>query len=205
MVSLKACIVIGKANVGKTLFAINFAGYLGITSLEIEFTPADGKTYRRTLSQPEALQSLISPNPHHTLGLQRIQIQMPGFKGRKEFALVDTSGLTEDIPEQPLIRRAMAQTLAQVREAAIILHLVDASSVGKLGAVEAMGQVDWQVAQFGGMRDGYAILANKMDLPEAAAGLAQIRQELPGHPILPISALLRTGFSEVKQFVWRHL
>lgn len=205
MVSLKACIIIGKANVGKTLFAINFAAYLGITSLEIQFSSADGETYRHTLSHKEALKSLTSPNPHHTLGLQRIHIQMPGFKGKKEFALVDTSGLTEGIPEQPLIRRAMAQTLAQVREAAIILHLIDTSTIGKLGAIEAMGQVDWQVAQFGGMRDGYAILANKMDLPEAATGLAQIRREFPGHPIFPISALLKTGFSEVKQFVWRHL
>lgn len=99
----------------------------------------------------------------------------------------------------------MAQTLAQVRQAAVILHLIDASSVTKQGAVEAVGQVDWQVAQFGGMRTGYAILANKMDLPEAASGLLQIRREFPGHVIFPVSALLKTGFAEVKQFVWRHL
>jgi len=202
---LKACIVIGKANVGKTLFAINFAGYLGITRLEIEFTPPGGESYRHTLSQKEALNELTNTTPHHTLGLQSIQIQMPGLKGRKRFTLVDTSGLTEGVPEEVMIRRAMAQTLAQVREAAVILHLIDANSVDKLGAVETMGEVDWQVAQFGGMRDGYAILANKMDLPEATKGLAQIRKELPGHVIFPISALLKTGFAEVKQFVWRHL
>jgi len=75
---------------------------------------------------------------------------MPGLKGRKRFTLVDTSGLTEGVPEEVMIRRAMAQTLAQVREAAVILHLIDANSVDKLGAVETMGEVDWQVAQFGG-------------------------------------------------------
>ena len=202
---MKACMIIGKANVGKTLFAVNFAGYLGVSRLDIEFTTPNGETYRRTLSQREAVDELTSPNPHHTLGLQRLEIQMPGLKGKKRFALLDTSGLTDGIPEESMIRRAMAQTLAQVREAAVILHLIDASSVGKEGAVEAVGPVDWQVAQFGGMRTGYAILANKMDLPEAAAGLVQIRREFPGHVILPISALLKTGFAEVKQFVWRHL
>lgn len=205
MVSLKACIVIGKANVGKTLFAINFANYLGVTRLEMEVNPAEGESYRHTLGTKEALQELTSPEPHHTLGLQSIQIQIRGRKGRKHFALVDTSGLTEGIPGKTLIRKAMAQTLAQVRGASIILHLIDASSTGKPGAIEAMGEVDWQVAQFGGMRDGYAVLANKMDLPEAAAGLLQIRQELPGHVIFPISALHKTGFAEVKRFVLHHL
>ena len=202
---LKECIIIGKANVGKTLFAINFAGYLGIPKLEIEFTTPGGEVYKRSLHLGEALQELISDQPHHTLGLQRIQIQMPGFKGRKRFTMIDTSGLTEGIHEQTLVRRAMAQTLAQVRNAHIILHLVDASSVGKGEAIEAMGEVDWQVAQFGGMRLGYAILANKIDLAEAERGLVQIRQDFPGHLILPISALWKTGFAEVKQFVWRHL
>ncbi|NLA58093.1 MAG: GTP-binding protein HSR1 [Firmicutes bacterium] len=202
---MKACMIIGKANVGKTLFAVNFAAYLGVSRLEIEFTTPSGETYRRILTQKEALQELISSHPHHTLGLQRLEIQLPGLKGKKRFALLDTSGLTDGIPQESMVRRAMAQTLGQVREAAIILHMIDASSVGKQGAVEAVGQVDWQVAQFGGMRTGYAILANKMDLPEAAAGLVEIRREFPGHVIFPISALLKTGFAEVKQFVWRHL
>ncbi|HHV93315.1 MAG TPA: GTPase domain-containing protein [Firmicutes bacterium] len=202
---MRACMVIGRANVGKTLFAINFAAYLGVSRLEVEFTTPDGETYRRTLTQKEAVEELTSPEPHHTLGVQRVEIQMPGLKGKKRFALLDTSGLTDGIPEESIIRRAMAQTLAQVRDAAIILHLIDASSVGRHGAVEALGQVDWQVAQFGGMRTGYAILANKMDLPEAGAGLVQIRREFPGHVILPISALTKAGFAEVKQFVWRHL
>ncbi|NLJ24763.1 MAG: GTPase domain-containing protein [Firmicutes bacterium] len=202
---MKACMIIGKANVGKTLFAINFADYLQVTRLEIEFTPPGEKTHCRSLSRKEALQELTGTTPHQTLGLQCIQIQMPGLKGKKRFSLMDTSGLTEGIPDETNIRRAMAQTLAEVREAAIILHMIDASSHGKSGAIEAMGQVDWQVAQFGGMRKGYAVLANKMDLPEAAAGLRQIREELPGHLVLPISALHKTGFAEVKQFVWRHL
>lgn len=202
---LKQCVIIGKANVGKTLFAINFASYLGISKLEIEFTTPGGEVYRRALPYGEALEELTSDQPHHTLGLQSINIKMPGFKGQKHFALVDTSGLTEGIHGESLVRKAMAQTLAQVRHAQVILHLIDAGSVGKVGTIRAMGEVDWQVAQFGGMRQSYAILVNKMDLEEARQGLVQVRQDFPGHLIIPISALQRLGFAEVKQFVWRHL
>lgn len=202
---LKQCVIIGKTNVGKTLFAINFASFLGISKLEMEFTTPGGEVHERTLLQAAAVAELTSDAPHHTLGLQRIHVKMPGFKGQKQFALVDTSGLAEGIHEESLVRKAMAQTLAQVRNAQVILHLVDASSVGKVGTIRAMGEVDWQVAQFGGMRQGYAILANKMDVEGAHQGLVQIRQDFPGHLIIPISALQKTGFAEVKQFVWRHL
>jgi len=65
--------------------------------------------------------------------------------------------------------------------------------------------VDYQVALFAQMRGGYVILANKMDLPQAEKGLERLRLELPGHRILPISALNKRGFREVKDFVQHHL
>ncbi|NLK08401.1 MAG: GTP-binding protein HSR1 [Firmicutes bacterium] len=202
---MKQCVLIGKTNVGKTVFAINFADFLGVSKLAIEFTTPNGEIYERNLSLSDALQELTSDTPHHTLGLQKFQISLPGLKGRKRFTIVDTSGLTEGIHREAFVRKAMAQTLAQVRTAAVILHLIDAGSVGKVGVLEAVGEVDWQVAQFGGMRRGYAILANKMDLMGAKQGLLKIRQDFPGHLIIPISALNKTGFTEVKQYVWRHI
>ena len=47
------------------------------------------------------------------------------------------------------------------------------------------------------------ILANKIDLPDAEAGVEKLRREFAGHVIIPISALHRQGFREVKRFVWR--
>ena len=61
------------------------------------------------------------------------------------------------------------------------------------------------MAQFGQLKPGYVILANKIDLPEAMEGIEKIKAEFPGHQILEISALHTLGFKKVKEFVKRHL
>ena len=53
----------------------------------------------------------------------------------------------------------------------------------------SMGEVDYQLAQFAQLKRGYAILANKMDLPDAKEGLDKIKSEFSGNLIIPISAL----------------
>ena len=200
---MKRCIVIGKANVGKTLFTLQFADYLGIDRLEITFEEPSGKRSSRTYDLKTAIEELSSPEPHQTRRLQRIRLELPVGKGVKRFDIIDTSGLMEGIHTDASVRRAMAQTLAAVRDADLILHLVDASRAAQDGVVRAVGEVDYQVAQFALAREGYLILANKVDLPGAERGLERIRQEFAGHPVVPISALSRQGFREVKRFVWR--
>lgn len=200
---MKKCIIIGKTNVGKTIFAINFADFLGVDTLEIIFEEPSAKRYRQTLSVKEALDRLTSDQPHQTQCLQSIRLELPVGKGVKRFDIVDTSGLMEGIHSDAKVRKAMAQTLAMVREADLILHMVDAAKAGREGAVKSLGDVDYQVAQFAQMREGYLILANKIDLPQASLGLERIRSEFSGHAVLPISALHRRGFREVKRFVWR--
>ena len=64
-----------------------------------------------------------------------------------------------------------------------------------------MGEVDYQISQFAQLKRGYAILANKMDKSEAKKGLIKIKEEFPGNLILPVSALYKKGFKEVKTFV----
>lgn len=202
---MRQCVLIGRANVGKTAFAIRFAAYLGVRRLEITLQDPDGQSRVRLWSPEEAWGALCGPEPHQTRGLQSIAVDLPMGKGRKRFALVDTSGLTDGIHPDPSLRRAMAQSLTAVRGADVILHLLDAAAVGERGAVAGIGEVDYQVAQFAQMRGGYLLLANKMDLPAAARGLAQIQREFVGHPIVPISALRGDGFDEVKRLVWRWL
>ncbi|HEY8414587.1 MAG TPA: GTP-binding protein HSR1, partial [Thermaerobacter sp.] len=68
-----------------------------------------------------------------------------------------------------------------------------------------IAEVERQVARYLPLRSPYAILANKMDLPHAARGLATIRGEFRGRAVLPISALRQTGFREVRRFVARYL
>ncbi len=200
---MKRCIVIGKTNVGKTLFVLQFAAYLGADRLEITFEEPGGEKRTETLSVDQAIRQLSSQEPHQTRCLQSIRLELPVGKGVKRFDVVDTSGLIEGIHGDVKVRKAMAQTLAAVRDADLILHLVDAAKAGERGVLQAVGDVDYQVAQFAQMRDAYAILANKVDLPNADVGVEKIRQEFSGHVIIPISALHRRGFKEVKRFVWR--
>ena len=203
---MKRCIIIGKPNAGKTLFALSFAAYLGANPLHLMFRhPQNNTTSWKTFHREEAIQELTSSKPHHTRNLQQLVVPLPARKGAKRIQLIDTSGLVEGIPEQKDIRLAMAQTLAAVRDAHLILHIIDASRVKAAGAVEALGEVDYQVAQFGQLRDGYLILANKIDLPEAKEGLDIITREFAGHQIVPISALYQQGFKVVKQFVQRRI
>lgn len=200
---MKRCIVIGKTNVGKTLFALQFAAYLGLDRLEITFEEPGGKTLRSLLSVGEAIRQLSSDEPHETRCLQSIRLELPVGKGVKRFDIVDTSGLVDGVHGDAKVRQAMAQTLSAVRDADLILHLVDAARAGDGGVLKAVGDVDYQVAQFAQMREAYAILANKIDLPHAEAGVEKLRREFAGHVIIPISALHRQGFREVKRFVWR--
>lgn len=200
---MKRCMVIGKTNVGKTLFVINFADYLGVRNLAVTIRYPDHALASQTVSLEQALREWVSAAPHHTRALHGVRLEIPVGKGAKEFEIVDTAGLIEGIPKETGIRRAMAQTLAMVREADLVLHMVDAAQAAAKGAVEAFGEVDFQVAQFAQMKGGYVILANKMDLPTSRAGLERIRREFVGHYVIPISALTREGFREVKRFVWR--
>lgn len=195
-------VVLGRTNVGKTVFTVNFALYLGARELAVSFAPPDGQKALRFFGGPGALEELAGPEPHKTRSLQSTTVQVPAGKGAKRFALVDTTGLADDIHPEAEVRRGMAQTLSLLREARLILHLLDAAAVGERGPTGSVGEVDYQVARLGRAQGGgYAILANKMDLPAAPRGLEIIRHEFAGHAIFPISALRREGFEEVRKFV----
>src|SRR5690606_15009958 len=108
----------------------------------VAFADPTGRTHEREYAVDEAVRELVGDSPHLTRRLQKITLEMPGPKGRKVLQLVDTSGLADGIHPNPDIRRAMAQTLYTVREAAVILHLVDAVLAGRAGPFAALGEVD---------------------------------------------------------------
>lgn len=66
-----------------------------------------------------------------------------------------------------------------------------------------MGELDQQVAEICQRKNGYLCLVNKTDLPEGQQGFRLLEKELKGINLLPISALYRHGFREVKEHVWR--
>lgn len=202
---MKEGLVVGKVGVGKTLFVLNFASYLGQSYADITMEYPSGQIKTKQYNISSAKRQLVGADPHTTRALQSMVIELPVTKGVRRCLITDSSGLIDHIHPDIGIRQAIAQTLSAIREADLIIHVVDSSQVGMHGAPSALGEVDYQVAQFAQMRGGYVILANKMDLPDADRGLKRLREELPGHKIIPVSALNKRGFKEVATFVRYHL
>lgn len=202
---MKRTVIVGKTNVGKTLFLLNFAGYLGLRQIEVDRHNPAGDTERFSLTLPEARRALVHTDPHTTRALQTTELRLPAGKRRQSFILMDTAGLTDGIHSEEEVRRAMAQTLRALQEADLILHVLDAAKAGAPGSWDAVAEVDRQIARYATVRSSYAILANKMDLPWAKNGLIQIQQAFPEHRIISVSALKKSGFREVKAFVWDRL
>jgi len=198
---VKNGLVLGKPNAGKTLFIINFAGFLGLRGLRADVTGVDGYTRRVTLSLEQAKREWVSQRPHKTRQLYRVHLLLPKGKGKKQLTLTDSTGLLEGIPGDPELRRAIGQTLLTVRQADFIIHIVDASQAVTNDWVLSPGEVDMQLARYGRFRRNYLMLANKMDLPAAAHGLETLQKTFAGTAILPVSALQKTGFIEVRDYI----
>ena len=210
---MKKLLVIGRTNVGKTLFCVRFASYLGLKDLRFIFEDADGKTGQQHMSVREAERTLSDPLAHRTQRLQSLHIEFPRGKDNRQLLLTDTTGLSDGIHPEPKVRQAMAQTLLAMSAASVILHMVDAYELGK-SVMVAQGEasslphstwtdLDEQVVSFGASHEGYVVLANKIDLPGARRGYKRLSERLSKHKVIPISALDGTGFREVKQHVWR--
>lgn len=196
------CLILGKVNAGKTLFLINFAEFIGLKDINLTLLHPDG--YRREKKYPisQARRLLISSQPHKTRCLQKIVIKLPARKGKKEIVLVDSSGVIEGIHVDKEIRSGIAQTLSEIKRSKLILHIFDVCNV--IGE-KSLSEIDKQICSFAKLKDGYLILANKMDMPGSEKGLARIKEELNVSNIIPISNKTKLGFDEVKAFVIRNI
>lgn len=196
---MQQCLVIGRTNVGKTVFVLNFAEYLGVKQVDITFRYPDGFATKQAFRLETARRELVGAELHKTRCLQAIELEIPAGKSKKQIRMTDSSGFAEGIPSNQAVRQAIAQTLLEIRGAALVMHMLDAAHI------QAVGEVDRQIAHYAETRGGYLILANKMDLPGARAGLQRIRAQFPGQLILPISALHKKGFKEVRAVVARSI
>ncbi len=196
---LQQCLVIGRTNVGKTAFVLSFAEYLGLNRVEITFKYPDGFATGQAFRLSQARQELIGQGQHKTRCLQALELDIPAGKSKKTIRLTDSSGFSEGIPTEKSVRQGVAQTLLEVKRADLVLHMLDAANTATIG------EVDRQIANYAETRGGYVILANKMDLSEAREGLERIRNQFPHQLILPISALQKRGFKEVKAIVAHNL
>lgn len=202
---MKKCLIVGKPNVGKTLFLIHFGEYLGLRNIKIKHMDSNGRVQQRQYTIESAKKSLSSSEPFRTESLQSIELEIPILKGKKKVEIIDSSGLIDGIHQNVIIRRGMAQTLSAMKESDIILHMIDISSYGADHLINGLGKTDYQLAQYGLLKEGYVILANKMDLLENKSKIIQLQKEFPQHYVIPVSALTGQGFDEVKTYVSRRI
>lgn len=193
-------LIIGKPNTGKSLFAINFAAYLGLKEMRLEVADGEGRRRRQRLPLDEARLQLVSRLAHKTVHLQPLTVDVAWGRSKRTLTLMDTVGLTDTVHPDPAIRRAMAVTLERLTKADVILHVIDASAV-HVRRPQTLGPVDDAIAHCAGLWGSYAILANKLDVPVAHEGLKWIKERYRTVPIIGISALTHKGFREVKTFV----
>jgi predicted GTPase len=198
---VKRCLLVGQANVGKTLFLVNFAAYLGAQAVQLFAVTSDGTSAATDLPLGRARAVLVGDRPHTTLSLQGVQVRFGRGKGQHVVQILDSTGLGDRVHPDPSVRAGMAQTLRTLRAADLVLHMLDAALAGSAGLGQAVGEIDRQIAAFASGERPYAILANKMDLPPARRGLARLRSAFPGRTVIPVSALRGSGFREVRLFV----
>jgi predicted GTPase len=198
-------LVVGKPNAGKTLLVLNLAAYLGRSTIAIALRDADGQTRDMRWPLARARHELVSSWPHKTLTSQLVRVEVPSHKTPRTFCLVDTAAVEDGIADRADVRRAMADTLGWMTEADVVLHVVDTAALGR-AVPSAFGPVDRELLEFAPLVTGYAVVASKMDQPEAGGGLRSLARTLGSGPtLIPVSAVTRQGFREVKRFLLRHL
>lgn len=197
---MKECIIVGRPNTGKTMFALNFAAFLGSRSVDLTFRTYDNLMTCRHLHIDEAKKELCGMSAHKTRTLQSLILKVPVAKSQVSFKLTDTCGLSEGIHNDESVRRGMAQTLKLLRYADYIIHIVDLSTVGKEQHI-----IDMEIYNYGVARQNYVMLANKTDLSSAKENITRLSALFPQASILPISALYNLGFKEVRACVARNV
>lgn len=197
-------LIIGMPNVGKTCFTLNFAEFLGLKQIRLTIKQPAGFMATQTYEIAEAREELISAEPNKTRSLHSLDLELPVKKGKGTLTLVDSCGLSDGIHPDYEVRRAMAQTISQIRESEIVLHIVDLTVVANDSKMR-LPMIDSLILNYVSQKQAYAILANKIDVRGTEQALEHLQSDFHKLTIIPVSALYQTGFREVKSFVWHNL
>ncbi len=98
--------------------------------------------------------------------------------------------------------------LRHIERTRLIVHLVDCAPLAGPRPPEAYRQVREELALYGGgalAEKPEIVAANKLDLPAAAAGLAELRGALPDREVIPISAATGEGVPALIAAIARRL
>ncbi len=202
---MRVALIVGQSNVGKTLLMIRLAERFGIRSLKLESNecrPLDPRL-PADLRIGKAIEILTGTALNQTRSLQSVCLPGTVRRGLRLYRLrlVDSVGLSDRVHPDARIRKGMADTLRELRRASFVLHVVDAERVSALGLKRGFAEVDYQIMQYGCANGRYAMVVNKIDLPGASRGVAELRREFPRVRMIPVSARTGLGLAEVKRLV----
>lgn len=195
---MKQGLITGKPNVGKTLFFLQFASFLGSERLNLALQ----STGQGSVPISRARRLLVDQAAHTTRELRPVELELPRGKGKVALRVFDSSGLTDGVHPDQQLRRAMADTIRCLQESDVVLHLVDADAAGR-NYEQHVTAVDYELYSFGHTRPAYKLLANKLDLPAGRAGLSHLQSEFGTANVLGISAKTGQGLKQVKRFLGR--
>lgn len=201
------CLIVGRPNVGKTSFVINFAEYMGLKKLKIHVKQPAGFTSIKNYMIKDARNILISEKPNFTKNIQIIKLEIPAGKINKSLKLIDSCGLENGIHSDENIRKSMAVTLKKITKTKLILHIIDINKlIENINNKEILSTIDKMIFKYTKSDKNYAILLNKIDLIDSIKNeLELIKRRLDFEYIIPISAVNQTGFQKVKEMVLNYV
>lgn len=201
---MKHCLIVGKPNVGKTSFFLNFASYLGVYTCKLTFRDNRGEIIQKEYLIDIAKKNLISSSPFKTMDIIEINLSVPVYKGMQSFVLLDSSGLIDGTSDSHDIRSSMTATIKALQNTDMVLHMMDASSIFSK-EINSISLIDDQINKYCRCKSLYCILASKMDKEESERGYQLLKNKYPTSYIIPVSSVSERGFKEVKFFVGRNL
>lgn len=145
------------------------------------------------LSRVSAARPKVADYPFTTLAPNLGVVDMEGVDS---FVIADIPGLISGAHEGVGLGHDFLRHVERTR---LLVHIVDAAGVDGRDPLEDYRQINDELRLYDQRLANLTqvVAANKMDLPDAAAGLAALRQELGDENVFPISAATGEGIREV--------
>ncbi len=189
--------VVGTAGVGKTLFCINFAEYMGANSLSYSEVGRGGEG--RALLSPAGARRLMVGRGRRGSGVVRtFTVHLP-LRPFRRLALIDTAALPVREPLPRFERPRLALTLEALGRANLILLLIDLSCADPVRE-EFNERAASYLADYCEQQGKLFLTGgSKADLLKGAVPGRGRCLLYTGAELLPISSLSGLGFARVKE------
>lgn len=191
---MRDCLVVGRQGAGKTLLSLRMMEQVGVRAPLVVHELPSGAYEQRVWQLAEAYSELVgvAGSGHTTLGIQTFGL---GFtRALKERLLLhDSTGLSQGVVEDQMVRLGMARTLERLASASSCLHVMDGQTIGSNEHLSVIDQTLIEFAQGRGLP--YWLVVNKIDLKPAREAVKMIKRRYRQVDVRAVSALSGEGMS----------